>query len=150
MLRREPVVHRRDGRAQFVGVAAAQHIVLRRLSDDVSAAMDPQQRRSLTRHAGRAEQPNPDPRRQGQHLDVVGRFRHIKRSAARMNGTVTGVTICLGIWRATRRRSGWNSAGDTCPVLRQVCLECDAVSAVQGANQLDRPPVDIEGTAIEQ
>src|SRR6478736_4733853 len=67
-----------------------------------------------------------------------------------MNGTVTGVTICLGMWRATRRRSGWNSLGDTRPVLRQVSLECDAVSAVQGANQLDRPPVDVEGTAIEQ
>src|SRR6478672_11267657 len=75
--------------------------------------------------------------------------RHIKRSAARRNGTVTGVTVCLGIRRATRRSSGWNS-GDTRPVLRQASLECDAVSAVQGVYQLDRPPVDIQGTAVEQ
>ena len=51
--------------------------------------------------------------------------------------------------RATPRSSGWNS-GDTYPVLRQASLECDAVSAVQSAYQLDRLPVDIEGTAVEQ
>jgi DNA-binding CsgD family transcriptional regulator len=33
--------------------------------------------------------------------------------------------------------------------LGQQRLECDAVSPVQRANQLDRPPVEVEGTAVE-
>ena len=38
-----------------------------------------------------------------------GGWRHIIRVAARTNGSVTGVIICLGTRRALRRSSGWNS-----------------------------------------
>jgi hypothetical protein len=44
-----------------------------------------------------------------------------------------------------RRSSGWKSLG-TRSVLRQARFDCDPVSAVHGANQLDRPLVDVVPT----
>jgi acetyl esterase/lipase len=45
-----------------------------------------------------------------------GACRHSRRLAARSNGNVRGVIICLGSRRALRRNSGWNSMLGTPPV----------------------------------
>jgi hypothetical protein len=44
MLGCEAIVNRGDEHAQFVGHKRAQAVVLRGVSDDISATMDPQQR----------------------------------------------------------------------------------------------------------
>ena len=72
VLRRQPVVHRHHRGTELSGEAAAEHVVLGGVADDVSAAVDPQQRGPRPAAGGRAVQPHLDSRSQGEHLHALG------------------------------------------------------------------------------
>ncbi len=81
----QPVIHCRHHDAQLAGQRPAQVVILGGVTDHVTAAVDPQQRRHRSRSAGRSVQPDADTARQRQHLG-----RRVRRLAR--------------VWEATQNR----------------------------------------------
>ena len=71
VLRGQPIVHRHHRGTELGGEPAAQHVVLGGVADDVSAAVDPQQRGPRPAAGGRAVQAHLDSGRQGEHLHAL-------------------------------------------------------------------------------